>query len=219
LELISSRDAPEDADFREVASWLGQLPDGSVVNTSFCYTAQLETLATKLGITLVAVLRHPFDLFVSIHEIARQRSERSARSEKKERGPEVVATWQPLVGKGLDDPGVLSYLREGFADEIAWLREWHGSGVPLLRFELLESDPSRALAGLATRLGPLDEDVIARAVAFCPTESLVRSSPVRGRRMPALPAGVWRERLSDDHIAILRERYSNDVARLGYELA
>ncbi len=44
-----------------------------------------------------------------------------------------------------------------------------------------------ALADLATALGHLDEDQIARAVEICPAENLIWSSPVLGRRMPPVP--------------------------------
>jgi hypothetical protein len=212
LEIVTSRDAPDDADFTQISAWLEELPERSVAHTSYRYTSELQARFTQLGITLVAVLRHPFDLFVSIHEIAQR------RSDKKGRQTESTTAWAPLRGTELGDPAVLAYLREGFSDEIAWLEEWHASGVPIVRFEVLEADPSRALAGLSEHLGPLGDDTVAHAVAICPAENLVRSSPVRGRRMPAVPAGAWRERLSDDHIAILRDRYGDNVARLGYEL-
>ena len=213
LELVSSRDAPDDVDFSRVTAWLGELPNRSVAHTSYRHTAELELLAATLGITPVAVVRHPFDLFVSIYEIAQR------RSAKKGRQIDAAAAWAPLEDTELDDPAVLAYVREGFSDEIAWLTEWHDSGVPIVRFEVLEADPSLALTGLSAHLGALDRDAIARAVAICPAENLVRSSPVRGRRMPAVSAGVWRKRLSADHIAILRDRYGDDVERLGYEVS
>jgi hypothetical protein len=213
LELVGSRDAPDDSDFSRVASWLGDLPNRRVAHTSYRHSTELETLAATLGITLVAVVRHPFDLFVSIHEIAQR------RSDKKGRQTDTTATWAPLEGTELDDPMVLAYLREGFSEEIAWLMDWYRSGVPIVRFEVLEADPSRVLTGLSDHLGPLDGDVVARAVAICPAENLVRSSPVRGRRMPPVSTGAWRERLSDEHIAILHDRYGDDVMRLGYELS
>ena len=212
LELISSRDAPAGADFTEVASWLQELPDRSVTHTSFRHTAQLESFCAENGIRLVAVLRHPFDLFVSIYEIAQR------RSNKTERQRAVAVPWASLSGRKLDDPEVLAYLRDGFSDEIAWLKGWHQSGVPVLRFELMQAAPARALAELGTQLGSLDDEAVLRALTVCPAENLVRSSPVRGRRLPTLSAGIWRERLSDDHIAILQERYGDDVRQLGYEL-
>ena len=213
LDLINSRDSPDDADFSRVAGWLGELPNRSVAHTSYRYTTELEALAAKMGITLVAVLRHPFDLFVSIHEIAQR------RSGKKRSQTDGAAARASLEDTELDAPAVLAYLREGFSEEIIWLMDWYDSGVPIVRFEVLEADPSRALTSLSAHLAPLDLDVVARAVAICPAENLVRSSPVRGRRMPAVSAGAWRERLSDEHLVILRDRYGDAVMRLGYQLS
>ena len=215
LELINSRSAPDGSDFAEITTWLGELPERSVVHTSFRYTSQLKTLATKLGINLVTVLRHPFDLFVTIYDVAQH------RAEKKGPQPEAAVSWIHLAGKELDHPDVLAYLREGFSEEIDWLMEWHDSGVPVLRFELLAADPFQALSGLTSHLGPPDDDAVGRAVENCPGENKVRTSLVRGRPtpMPIVSTGAWRERLNDDHVAILRDRYGDDVRQLGYELA
>jgi len=212
LELVGSRDAPDGSEVNAVESWFDDFPDRGVAHTTFRHTPRLAEIAAAHHVALVAVMRHPFDLLVSIHEIAQR------RSDKKGRQPDTEEPWAPLAGRELDDPVVLAYLTDGFSDEINWLKEWHDSGTPLVRFELLEADPAAALNELATALGEIDEDVVARAVAICPGESIVRSSPVRGRRMPPVPAGTWRERLSDDHLAILRDRYGDDVRHLGYEL-
>lgn len=212
LEPFGSRDAPDGSEITAVESWLGDFPDRGVAHTTFRHSPRLAEIAAVHDVQLVAVMRHPFDLLVSIHEIAQRRSDQKGRHSERE-GP-----WAPLAGRELDDPTVLAYLSDGFSDEISWLKEWHDSGAPLVRFELLEADPAAAVTELARVLGDLDEDVIARAVAICPGESMVRSSPVRGRRMPPVPSGTWRGRLSDDHLAILRDRYGDDVRLLGYEL-
>ena len=212
LELVGSRDVPDGAGIGEVASWLSDLPDSSVAHVPWGHTAALDMLAAKHEARFVAILRHPFDLLLSVHEIAQH------RSGKKGRQGQTADSWAVLAHRELSDPEVLAYLHEGFSDEIAWLRDWHDSGAPLLRFELLDADPAGALAALASDLGSLADETIAHAVAVCPAENLVRSSPVRGRRMPAVSAGAWRERLSDEHLAILRDRYGSEVSQLGYEL-
>jgi hypothetical protein len=91
--------------------------------------------------------------------------------------------------------------------------------VPLVRFEMLEAAPSQALAHLAMTLGQLNGEQIARAVAGCPAETLVWSSPVLGRRMPPVPSGAWRKRLTSLQVSVLRDRYGDDVQQLGYEPA
>jgi hypothetical protein len=211
LELVGSRDAPNGSDITTVGSWLEDFPVRGVVHTSFHHSPELMTLLADHGVSAVAVLRHPFDLLVSIHEIAQR------RSGKKGRQLQEADPWAPLAGRELEDPAVLEYAIDGFSDEIA--EGWHESGAPLVRFELLEAAPSQALAYLATALGQLDDDQIARAVAGCPPENLVWSSPVLGRRMPPVPSGAWRERLTSMQLSVLRDRYGDEVRQLGYEPA
>jgi hypothetical protein len=211
LELIGSRDAPDGSDLTIVGPWLEDFPDRGVAHTSFHYSPELMKLLADYGVSVIAVLRHPFDLLVSIHEIAQRRSTKKGRR-LRESDP-----WESLAGRELGDPVVMEYATDGFADEIAWLKGWHDSDVPLVRFELLEAAPSQALAGLATALGHLADDQIGRAVESCPAENLIWSSPVLGRRMPPVPTGAWRERLTDGQLSVLRDRYGDDVRKLGYE--
>ena len=211
LELIGSRDAPDGSDITAVSSWLGDFRESGVAHTSFHYSSELVKLLACNGVSVIAVLRHPFDLLISIHEIAQR------RSSKKGRRLQDSEPWAPLAGRELGDPAVLEYAIDGFSDEIVWLKGWHESGVPLVRFELLETAPSQVLAHLATSLGQLDDDQITRAVTGCPAETLIWSSPVLGRRMPPVPSGAWRERLTGTQLSVLRDRYGEDVRRLGYE--
>ena len=211
LELIGSRDAPDGSDLATVGPWLEDFPDRGVAHTSFHHSPELMRLLADYGVSVIAVLRHPFDLLVSIHEIAQRRSSKKGRR-LRESDP-----WESLAGREFGDPVVMQYATDGFADEIGWLKGWHDSGVPLVRFELLEAAPFQAVAGLATALGHLDDDQIGRAVESCPAENLIWSSPVLGRRMPPVPAGAWRERLTDGQLSVLRDRYGDDVRKLGYE--
>lgn len=209
LRSIDARDAPPEDDYDEVAAWLKGLADRSIVNTSYRYTADLAAMAERLGIALVAILRHPFDLFVSNHDVAQQRNRRGREA------PD--AAWQELVGAELDDPAVMDYVRDGFWRELEWLAGWQESGLPSVRFEQIEADPGAALAHLSTRLGPLDDAAISHAVALCPGESVILSRPERGRRMPVLPSGAWRQRLPAATLALLQEHHAEAVQRLGYE--
>jgi hypothetical protein len=151
-------------------------------------------------------------LLVSIYEIAQR------RSTKKGRRVRESEPWESLAGRDLGDPVVMEYAVDGFADETSWLTGWFDSGVPLVRFEQLEANPSQALAGLATAFGHLDDDQMGRTVESCPAENMIWSSPVLGRRMPPVPAGTWRDRLTDEQLYILRDQYGDDVRKLGYEL-
>jgi hypothetical protein len=212
LETVGSRDTPDDTDVAAVAAWLDELPEGSVVHTGFAYSPGLGELAAEKGIALVAIVRHPYDLFVSNYEIAQRRM----GSEKAEAGQ--FGSLGQLGERAIDDPEVLSYLGDGFAEEIGWLKRWRQSGMPLVRFETLEADPGAALSELAAALGPLAPEQVEKAVDACAAPPVYRARPTRGRRMPAAPAGSWRDRLTEAHLTILRDRYGEDIRCLGYEV-
>lgn len=212
LEMLGPRDAPAETDASQVVSWLATFPERSVSSVDFAWSAPLADAANVSSVSLVAVIRHPFDLFVSNYDIAQQRATRNKSK------PAAAEHWSRLAGRPLDSPDILAYAREDFSSEVAWLRGWHNSGASIVRFELLESDPARTIAQLQNHVDSLDSVTIARSVEMCPPESFIISRPFRGRRMGNLSAGSWSDRLPDALKIVLRERYAEDVRDLGYEV-
>lgn len=212
LAALTTRDAPAEPDIRQLAEWLADLPRQSVANVGYPWTPWLTEAASQHGISLVAILRHPFDLFVSNYDVAQQRAAR------KKAKPEDDPTLASLAQMSLEDTAMLDYARDAFAAEMQWLQGWQRSGTAIVRFEHLEAEPTAALASLAEKLGPLDSATIAHAVDLCPTDNVIVSRPSRGRRMGNLSAGSWPERLPEPLLAVLRQRYSSDVELLGYEV-
>jgi len=213
LTSAHSRGVPNQEDIDAIEAWLGALPESSVVSTDFNYSPEVREACTRHAISLVAILRHPFDLLVSTYDVAQQRA---LSGKPATRDDEMQSQ---MVGKSLDDPVVLDYARNEFTGEVASLTGWHESGVPVIRFEQIEADPAAALADLAAYLGVVDNANIARAVALCPAGNPVHGRPERGRRMEALPPGAWQERLPEITLDVLRERFTADVRRLGYEVS
>jgi hypothetical protein len=211
LQPISPRDAPRGADSLGIAAWISGLPEKSVAGTS--YECSPEVVAAKAhGVTLIGILRHPFDLFVSDFDVAQQRATRN----KETAGD--AAIWKQLSGHTLEDPDILEYASNGFSDEIAWLQSWQQGANAWVRYERLEADPAAVLADLTSLLGELSPSAISHAVAMCPAENLVVSRPERGRRMEALAAGAWRARLPEALWKLLYDRYEQEVRGLGYEV-
>jgi hypothetical protein len=213
LHVINPRDVPSGQDVAGFMSWLDALPPRSVAGTSAPCSPELIVTAARNGITLIGVLRHPFDLFISNYDVAHQRAARERNT------PEDAAFWSRLAGWALDGPEMLEYAQHGFGQEIAWLMSWHEGAAATVRFEQLETDPSRALSDLGPVLGERSAIDIAHAIEICPSENVVVSRPARGRRMSALPSGSWRERLPQDLQDILRGRYAEAVEKLGYDVA
>ena len=201
--------APELQEQGEIGVWLAELPEQSVSTCDLPYSA-LVMPAQAADVRLVGVIRHPFDLFVSNFDVAQQRAARG-RDDALD-GP----AWGVLAGADLSSDIALRYAVQDFASEVLSLREWNAAGRAV-RFEELLVDPAVALKSLSGTLGPVTDEEIDHAVDLCPAENVVASRPGQGRRMPALPPGSWRERTPSSLLALLRERYSADVAELGYD--
>jgi hypothetical protein len=214
LQVVGTRDAPGAAG-DELDLWLNELPDNTIAGVGFPYSPALASTIDRTGITMVAILRHPFDLFVSNHDVAQQRAAR-----KKDRAGDGSdeLLWSRLAGRELGDQEIIAYAETGFADEIAWLQSWRASGAPVVELSQLELDPAAALSELSHSFGALTDEQVAHAVTMCPPESVIVSRPFRGRRMPGLPAGTWRERLPVSLLDVLRKHYADQVVELGYEV-
>lgn len=202
--------APASSDAGEIASWFAGLPAESVSTCDLPF-ATLANVATSSNVHLIGVIRHPFDLFVSNYDVAQQWA---ARGHEDHEGHHA---WSALSGEDLGSETTLAYAATGFASDVGALREWADSSNAI-RYEDLIEDPAAVLASLCFVLGPLTGEQIAHAAELCPAENVVASRPGRGRRMPSLPPGAWRERLPSTLVMTLRERYSEDVKALGYDV-
>lgn len=188
------------------------VPAGTVAATQQPFTPALGEAARRTGIDLVAIVRHPYDLFVSQYLGQQLRGKRSGASSTDPK-PAVV-----LRDRAIDAPEVLGFLEDGFGEQVTWLLGWQGSGAAIVPYERLIEEPAGTLRYLTERIAPVEANRIERAVLVCPAEGPVRSRPGIGRRMPATPPGAWREHLTSAHLAILRARYGDAVRALGYEV-
>lgn len=192
-----------------VAAWLAGLPENSVSTCDIPH-ADIEKPASASGVHLVGIIRHPFDLFVSNFDVLQQRAVRGVEDD------ENIRSWSHLSGQDLDGEPVRQFATTSFAIEVRTLRDWSNADCSV-RYEDLLAEPGVALQAVSDSLGPLSEDQVRHAVALCPAENVVLSRPGRGRRMPALPPGSWRERLPASLATTLRDTFGADVVALGYE--
>jgi hypothetical protein len=201
--------APATDDQSAVAAWFADLPAKSVSTCDLPFAA-LKASALAEVVHVIGVIRHPFDLFVSNFDVAQQRAARGREDDGADHG------WSMLAGEELDGAAAHAYAASGFASEVMALRNWDSSGSAI-RYEDLLADPEAVLISLSRALGPLTADQIGQAVKLCPAENVVVSRPGRGRRMPSLPPGAWRERLPSTMLETLRAGYGADLAALGYD--
>ncbi len=201
--------APTGADQRAIAAWLSELPDKGVI-TCDLPVSSLVSPASDPEVHLFGVIRHPFDLFISNFDVAQQWATRG-----REEG-ETDHAWSVLAGEDLEGMIAQQYAATEFAAEMKTLGDWFTSGRAV-RYEDLIAEPAAVLASLAPTLGVLTAEQIDHAVGLCPPENVVLSRPGRGRRMPSVPPGAWRERLPATLQETLRARYGAEVSALGYD--
>ena len=201
--------APATREVAAITRWIADLPEQSVSTCDLPYAA-LGAPAAVAGVQVIGVIRHPFDLFVSNYDVAQQRATRGREDN------EADHPWSILSGEDLDGDIAQDYAASSFASDVAALRDWSAAGVSV-RYEDLLADPEAVLHALSLTVGPRTDEQISRAISLCPAENVVASRPGRGRRMPSLPPGAWRERLPRTLLDTLRTRYGADVDALGYD--
>ena len=169
--------------------------------------------AAENGIRLVAVLRHPFDLFVSIYEIAQR------RSNKTERQRAVAVPWAHSRVESLTTPRCWHTCETGSLTKLLGSRD----GTKAVS-QYCASSSCKQLRSGRSRNWNLNLDRLMMRRSYARSRSarprtLVRSSPVRAPRAcrlyrQAYGESVYRMTMS----LILHERYGDDVRQLGYEL-
>lgn len=212
LEPIGPREAPAPT-LDAFVAWVGRgrFRDDTIFHRHFAYSPALADAVTAVPARLATILRDPYDAFVSLYFNLQHHADDPRR---------LTGGRDLLIGRPLDHPDVLAYLRrDGFRGHLeqaaAWLR---GGRSAVVRYEDLHRDPVAALERLAAALGPVERPAVAAAVAACTAERMRQRKRARGRHVRAAVVGDSRDRLNDDHLALFRDRYGDLIRGLGYEV-
>lgn len=212
LEKVGPREAPAPTP-EAFAAWVGRgrFRDGVVFHRHFDYSPALADAVAAVPARLATILRDPYDAFVSLYFNLQHHAEDPRR---------LTGGRHLLIGRPLDHPDVLAYLRQdGFRGHLEKANAWARSGrSAVVRYEDLHRDPVPTLARLAAALGPIDHGAIAPAVAACTAENMRHRRRGRGRHVRAAVVGDSRHRLGPAHLALFRDRYGDLIRGLGYEV-
>ena len=124
-----------------------------------------------------------------------------------------------VVGKPLDDPEVLAYLADpqGFGSHIASTHKWlHSGRAIVVRYEDLHHEPVDALRQVTDQIAPVEPARIAATIEACRAENMRQKSAMMAWNVRSAKVGDSRERLTEAHLAIFRERYAELIRSLGY---
>ncbi len=211
LRALGPKTSPAEARLDAFNAWVeaGRFHDGTVFHQHYDYSLELADAVAAVPAHLVTIIRDPYDAFVS-HYFSLQ----DHIGDESRRG----GARRLIIGKPLDDPDVLAYLRQGgFQNSLLKANEWLHSGRSLmLRYEDLHRDPIETLERLSTELAPATREKIARAAEECSAENLRKQGDRRAKHVRAAKVGDSKDRLTDAHLAVFREHYADLIRSLGY---
>jgi hypothetical protein len=185
----------------------GCFRDGAIFITHRDYSPRFVELTAAIPSHLVTILRDPYDVFVSMYYYLNN-------------GFPMDESVDVLIGKALDHPDVLNWLREGgFDRRLRQAQGWLESGCSLIvRYEGMHADPMATMQAVTDEIQPAPNERIAAAIEWCRAENMRQWAPEMPKFVRAARVGDSRDKLNAEHLAIFRDRYGDLIRALGYEV-
>ena len=194
----------------------GRFPDNTIFHQHCKYKPKICDVIDEIPAHLVTIVRDPYDAFVSMYHWIQTRTDydrERGRVRKKERPRDA------MVGKPIDDPLILEYLADGYGQQIQRAHEWvHSGRAIVVRYEDLHRDPVAALTRVTNQIEPVDTARIENAVEACSVDNMRKMSKRMSQHVRAAKVGDSRGKLGEPHLKIFREKYSDLLTSLGYEV-
>jgi Sulfotransferase domain len=213
LRPLTNRETPARPQFELFKAWVEarRFPDNTIFHQHYDYRTELVDLIESVPAHAVTIIRDPYDGFVSSYFTIQQNQESGRRAGRRT---------DIMVGKPLSDPAVIAYLRNGgFRNNMRRAREWMESGRTLLvRYERLHSDPIAELRSVTDKIQPVPDEKIAAAVEVCSADNMRKMGGAQSTHVRAAKVGDSLDKLTDEHLAIFREKYADMIRALGYEV-
>jgi hypothetical protein len=213
LRPLARHETPQRPQFHLLKAWLegGHFPDGTIFHQHYDYKEELADLVEAVPAHMATIIRDPYDGFVSSYFTIQQHKDDGRRSGRR---TDVMA------GKSLSDPDVVGYLRNGgFRNNLRRAKEWLESGRSVVvRYEGLHADPIAELRTVTDAIQPVPEERIVAALATCSAENMRQMGGAKSQHVRAAKVGDSREKLTEEHLAVFREKYADMIQALGYEV-
>jgi hypothetical protein len=213
LRWLKPKEVPSAATLSAFRDWVagGYFVDGTIYHQHYHFSDELCDIAEAIPAYVVTLVRNPYDAFVSTYYTLQQHHDDNNR---KRRGK------TELMGKPLDDPIVIEFLRAGgYRGNLTKARDWMSSGrAHVVRYEALHADPVGELNRLTDAIRPASLEAINRAVEACSAENMRQRSKGMAKHVRAARPDDARQRLTEEHYAAFRETYAALILELGYEV-
>jgi hypothetical protein len=211
LRWLRPFETPERADARALQTWLtdGQFPDGTIFHQHYDYADEIADAVAAVPAHLITIVRDPYDAFVSTYYTLQHHAAEDNRKGRR---------FTELMGKSLDDPDVIAFLRAGgYRNNLEKARDWARSGrAVVLRYEDLSHEPLEALRRATEAIAPVADDTLEAAIAYCRADRMRERSKGGSKHVRAATVGDSREKLTAAHLDAFREVYADLIAELGY---
>jgi hypothetical protein len=194
----------------------GRFPDNTIFHQHCKYKPKVCDAIDEIPAHQVTIVRDPYDAFVSMYHCIQTRPDydrQRGRVRKKQRPRDA------MIGKPIDDPLILDYLADGFGQLIQRADEWvHSGRAVVVRYEDLHNDPVEALTRVTNQIEPVDTARIEQAIEACSADNMRKMSKRMSQHVRAAKVGDSRDKLSEPHLKIFREKYGDLLSSLGYEV-
>src|SRR5919107_1468095 len=116
-----------------------------------------------------------------------------------------------LMGKSLDDPEVVDFLRNGgYRNNLEKARDWARSGEAIvLRYEDLSRDPLGTLRETTTAIGRVSDEQLQVAIDYCTADRMRERSKGGRSHVRSATVGDSRKKLGEEHFAAFRDAYGD----------
>ena len=211
LRWLRNFETPERADYKALMSWLAsnRFPDGTIFHQHYDFSSEVADALDAVPAHLVTIVRDPYDAFVSTYYTLQQHA-----AEENQKGRKFTE----LMGKPLDDPAVIEFLRRGgYRNNLEKARDWATSGrAVVLRYEDLSRDPLVELRRATAEIAPVADDSLETAIDYCRANRMRERTKGGSKHVRAAAVGDSVRQLVPDHLDAFREAYAEIIAELGY---
>jgi hypothetical protein len=211
LRWLRPFETPERPDLTSLSAWLemNSFPDDAIFHQHYDYTPQLAAQFKAVPAHLVTIVRDPYDAFVSTYYTLQLHAKGQNQKGRK---------FTELMGKPLDDPVVIDFLRQGgYRNNLLKAKDWATSGdAVVLRYEELIADPLAALKRVSAQIAPITDDRLEVAIDYCRADRMRERTKGGKDHVRSATVGDSNRQLGPAHFEAFREAYADLIVALGY---